>query len=84
VKRAKVSYKRMETLILYFEAETLKIPAKLLSSHGNDRWCITPDYQRLLAAFEELERHVEKVEKIKENGLIDQLADTNNQYDRFY
>jgi hypothetical protein len=84
VKRAKVSYKQMEPIILYFEAESLKIPANLLSNHGMDRWCITHDYQRLLAAYEELERHVEQVEKIKENGLIDQLVVTNNQYDHFY
>lgn len=58
VKRAKVSYRRMEPLILYFEAESLRIPAHLLSNNGVDRWCITPDFQRLLASYSELETHV--------------------------
>ena len=71
MKRAKVSYKQVDTLVLYFEAETLKIPAHLLGNQGNAGRCITADYQTLLAAFEELERHVEDVEKIKVNGLID-------------
>ena len=71
MKSAKVSYKQMETLVLYFEAETLKIPAHLLGNLGNAGRCITADYQTLLAAFEELESHVEDVEKIKVNGLID-------------
>jgi hypothetical protein len=71
VKSAKVSYKHVETLVLYFEAETLRRPAHLLGNHGNAVRCITTDYQTLLAAFEELERHAENVEKIKINGLID-------------
>ncbi len=83
MKRAKVSYKKVETLVLYFEAEALRIPSHLLGNNGNAGRCITPDYQTLLAAFEELARHVQEVEKIKENGLIDKLAAANNQYDRF-
>ena len=71
VKKAKVSYKQVETIVLYFEAEAFRIPAHLLGNHGNAGRCITADYQTLLAAFEELVRHVEEVEKIKENGLID-------------
>jgi hypothetical protein len=54
----------VETLVLYFEAEALRIPAHLLGNHGNVGRCITPDYQTLLAAFEELVRHVQEVEKI--------------------
>ena len=71
MKRAKISYKQVETLVLYFEAEVLRIPVYLLGNHGNTGRCITPDYQTLLFAFEELVRHVEIVEKIKENGLIE-------------
>jgi hypothetical protein len=54
VKRAKVSYKHVETLVLYFEAEILRIPAHLLGNHGNAGRCITADYQTLLAAFEDV------------------------------
>ena len=78
MKRAKVSYKQVETLVLYFEADALRIPAHQLGNHGNAGRCITPDYNTLLAAYEELVRHVEKVEKIKENSLIDKLASANN------
>jgi hypothetical protein len=54
VKKAKVSYKQVETLVLYFEAEAIRIPAHMLGNHGNAGWCITYDYQKLLAAFDEL------------------------------
>lgn len=83
VKRAQVSYKHVETLVLYLEAEALKIPAHQLDQNSKAWRCITQDFQTLLGAFKELERHVEEVEKIKENGLIDKLASANNQYDRF-
>ena len=83
VKNAKFSYKQVETLVLYFEAEALRIPADLLANNGNAGRRITPDYQKLIASFKELTRHVENLEEIKEQGLIDELSAANNQYDRF-
>ena len=74
----------MESLILYFEAKELRIHAHQMGNQGNKGRCITADYQSFLAAFEELLRHVEEVEKIKENGLIDDLSAANSLYDRFY
>jgi hypothetical protein len=70
VKRAKVSYKQVETLVLYLEGEALRVPSDQMANHGNAGRCITADYLKLLAAFEEMLRHVENIEKIKENGLI--------------
>ena len=51
VKKAKASYEQVKTLVLYFEAEIVRIPAHLLGNHGNAGRCITADYQSLLAAF---------------------------------
>ena len=66
MKKAKVSYKQVETLVLYFEAEALRIPANLLANNGNAVRRITADYQKLIAVFEDLTKHVENLEEIKE------------------
>jgi hypothetical protein len=82
-KRAKASYESVETVVRYFEAEAIRIPAQVLAQNHNNQQSITADYLKLLASFDELVEHVQNVEKIKENGLIDDLAIANSQYDRF-
>jgi hypothetical protein len=66
VKKANVSYNQVETLVLYFEAEALRIPVDLLANNVNSERHITQDYQKLIASFEELTRQAENVEEIKE------------------
>jgi len=66
VKKAKVSYNQVETIVLYFEAEALRIPVDLLANNVNAERHITQDYQKLIASFEELIRQAENVEEIKE------------------
>jgi hypothetical protein len=79
LKRAKVSYKQVETLVLYFEADALRIPAHQLGNHCNAGRCITPDYYTFLAAYEELVRHVEEVKKSRKMvSLISLLPPTTN------
>jgi hypothetical protein len=82
-KGAKASYESVETLVRYFEAEAIRIPAQILAQNPNSQHSITADYVKLLATFEELVEHVQNVEKIKENGLIDDLAIANSKYDRY-
>jgi hypothetical protein len=59
VKKAKVSYSQVEKLVQYLEAEAANNPTQLLASTGNGDRCITYDYQRILATFEELLRLVQ-------------------------
>ena len=66
MKKANVSYNQVETLVLYFEAEALRIPVDLLANNVNSERHITQDYQKLIASFEELTRQAENVEEIKE------------------
>jgi diketogulonate reductase-like aldo/keto reductase len=83
-KDAKASYESVETLVHYFEAEAIRIPAaQAIAQNPNSQHSITADYVKLLATFEELVEHVQNVEKIKENGLIDDLAIANSQYDHY-
>lgn len=73
----------MAPVIQYFEQENIDSdPIEEAKSPQSTRY-ITNDLQNLLNAFEQLSKHVEKVDNINNEGQIIQVDEANNLYDHF-
>ena len=81
--KATASYQRVESRILNLELETLRVPTNHLSRNPNQRHCITADYQKLQDIVIEFAGFMVNAQKIKDQGLIDLLAEANRQFNRF-
>lgn len=80
---AAASYKKVEPVIRYLETESIRVPAMLLTQKPVQRRNITTDYQKMQASLIELSGFMERVMKMKADGLIDQLDLAQRQFTQF-
>ena len=63
----------MKPLILYFEAVAIQSPLNGQIKENLSQKCITKDYYRLKDMNNKMAELITKVEKIKEDGLIEEV-----------
>ena len=80
---AAISYEQMKPLIIYFEAEAINLPVNGTIPQNQLRKCFTYDYHNLKSKKDEMIEAFKRVEKIKEDGLIDDVEKMTIAYDAF-